>query len=178
MNRAPIAAGLGILLLASCASNKSKHDFPITFHAEGSAAEAPKLAFHDTAGDPPRTVYWRTLPEVTHQNIEAFFPFPAQEGDGSGAYFVMSTQGKLRLHNFTQTKQGELMLAMVNKQKNDVFWIEKPITDGILFVTQGISDEMLEHMREHYVELPERPGPREASDTEAAGYNIMDELAR
>ncbi|MGB2402982.1 MAG: hypothetical protein ACPIA7_06185 [Akkermansiaceae bacterium] len=130
-------------LLALCipadAAGKKAPPASISFHLEGSAAEAPKFAreFNTLAG----TRYFRKVPEVSSKNIQACSPFPADDDRTYGMVFKLNAQGSKRLNEVTTMHQGKLLLSLVNGQPLGVVRIDKPVTDGILVIWTGITQQ-------------------------------------
>ena len=132
---------LSLLLIPTLATASGKKTPPasISFHMEGSAAEAPKFArqFETLAG----MGYFRKVPEVSTKNITSFSPFPADDKKTYGIVFKLDTQGTKRLLEATTMNQGKLLLALVNGQPLGVVRIDKPVNDGMLVIWNGITQQ-------------------------------------
>ena len=128
-----------VLSLPAQASGKKTPPSSISFHLEGSAVEAPKFAreFNTLAG----AKYFRKVPEVSSKNIEACSPFPADDDLTYGIVFKLNTQGSKRLNEVTTMHQGKLLLSLVNGQPLGVVRIDKPVTDGILVIWSGVTEQ-------------------------------------
>ena len=128
-----------VLSLPAQASGKKTPPASISFHLEGSAVEAPKFAreFNTLAG----AKYFRKVPEVSSKNIEACSPFPADDDLTYGIVFKLNTQGSKRLNEVTTMHQGKLLLSLVNGQPLGVVRIDKPVTDGILVIWSGVTEQ-------------------------------------
>jgi len=137
------SALLLLILFALCipteAAGKKAPPASITFHLEGSAAEAPKFAreFNTLAG----ARYFRKVPEVSSKNVQACSPFPADDERTYGMVFKLNAQGSKRLTEITTMHQGKLLLSLVNGQPLGVVRIDKPVNDGILVIWTGITQE-------------------------------------
>lgn len=127
------------LCIPANAAGKKAPPASISFHLEGSAAEAPKFAreFNTLAG----TRYFRKVPEVSSKNIQACSPFPADDDRTYGMVFKLNAQGSKRLNEVTTMHQGKLLLSLVNGQPLGVVRIDKPVNDGILVIWTGITQQ-------------------------------------
>lgn len=123
--------------VAVSASGKKTPPASITFHMEGSAAEAPKFArkVRTLAGEK----YFRKVPEVATRDIVAFSPFPADDKTTYGLVFKLNKQAQRRLQAVTSANRGKLLLALVNGQAMGVVRIDKPVTDGMLVIWKGVT---------------------------------------
>ena len=132
---------LSLLLIPTLATASGNKAPPasISFHMEGSAAEAPKFArqFETLAG----MGYFRKIPEVSTRNIISFSPFPADDKKTYGIVFKLNEQGRKRLLEATTMNQGRLLLALVNGQPLGVVRIDKPVNDGTLVIWSGVTQQ-------------------------------------
>lgn len=121
------------------AGGKKTPPASITFHLEGSAAEAPKFARQviTLAGKK----YFRKIPEVSTKDIVAFSPFPADDKVSYGIVFKLNKQASRRLQSVTTEHREKLLLALVNGQAIGVVRIDKPVTDGMLVIWAGITQQ-------------------------------------
>jgi hypothetical protein len=121
------------------ASGKKTPPAAITFHMEGTAAEAPKFArkVRTLAGEK----YFRKVPEVSTRDIVAFSPFPADDKATYGIVFQLNKQASRRLFAATSNNRGKLLLALVNGQAMGVVRIDKPVNDGILVIWSGVTQQ-------------------------------------
>lgn len=146
-----------ILVLTAQAGGKKSPPASITFHLEGSVAEAPQFAraFNTLAGER----YFRKVPEISSKNIQSFSPFPADDERSYGLVFKLDEQGTRRLNEVTTMNQSKLLLSLVNGQPIGVVRIDKPVTDGILVVWSGITEQE--------IKLYDHIAPRIGEDTKA-----------
>ena len=150
---------ISLLLMPTLATASGKKTPPasISFHMQGSAAEAPKFArqFETLAG----MLYFRKAPEISTNNIVAFSPFPADDKNTYGIVFKLNEQGRKRLLEATTMNQGKLLLALVNAQPLGVVRIDKPVNDGKLVIWSGITQQE--------ISLYDRLAPRIGEDPKA-----------
>jgi len=130
-----------LLLLPTLATASGKKTPPasISFHLEGSAAEAPKFAREFTTIAGKR--FFRVVPEISSRNIVSFSPFPADDKRSYGIVFKLDNQGTKRLLEATLMNEGKLLLALVNGQPLGVVRIDKPVKDGILVIWSGVTEQ-------------------------------------
>ncbi|MFK7910732.1 MAG: hypothetical protein AB8F34_09015 [Akkermansiaceae bacterium] len=119
------------------ASGKKTPPASITFHIEGTAAEAPKFArkVRTLVGDK----YFRKIPEVSTKDIDSFSPFPADDKSTYGLVFKVNKQSAARLQAVTSNNRGKLLLALLNGQPMGVVRIDKPVSDGMLVIWSGVT---------------------------------------
>ena len=109
----------------------------VSFHMQGSQTDGPKMSLpQNVAGT---NVYFRLSPEISHNDIESFRPFPAEDGTSYGVLFKLSRTGAQRLSSVTNANQGRLMMARLNGRPIDVVTIDRPITDGVIVIWQGVT---------------------------------------
>lgn len=147
---------LAMVLLASPALAGGKKNPPasISFHMEGDAVEVPRFAreFNTLAG----VRYFRKVPEISSNHIVAFSPFPADDQRTYGLVFKLNGQGTKRLLEATTMNQGKLLLALVNGQPLGVVRIDKPVSDGMVVIWSGVTQQE--------IRLYDRMAPRIGED--------------
>ena len=130
---------LFILPVTVMASGKKTPAAAISFHMQGSPAEAPRFArkVKTLIGEK----YFRKVPEVSTKDIIEFSPFPADDNSTYGIVFKLSDPATRRLMATTTQNRGKLLLALVNGEALGVVRIDKPVTDGILVIWSGIKEQ-------------------------------------
>jgi hypothetical protein len=130
---------LFILSITANAAGKKTPPASISFHLEGSAAEAPKFAreFNTLAG----ARYFRKVPEINSKNIQACSPFPADDKRTYGMVFKLNAQGTKRLNEVTTMHRDKLLLSLVNGQPLGIVRIDRPVSDGVLVIWTGITQQ-------------------------------------
>jgi hypothetical protein len=91
-------------------------------------------------------MFFKILPEFSQENVVAFHPFPADNGNGQGVALQLEVRGKGNLEIATRTRQGEILLAMVNGKPVDYSQITRPVSDGLFTIWQGIPAEVIAEM--------------------------------
>lgn len=155
-----LLALLSPLLLGS----SRKPDFTITFHALASEMDPPKTMFpFDLNG---KRVFFKIVPEVSQQNITAFYAFPAEGGRGNGLTLQLDFRGRASLELVTRTRRDEYMLAMVNANPVDFVVLDQPVTDGIITIWQGVPDEVVKALEKKYPRIKKGAAPSMSKDME------------
>lgn len=160
MRRIPLfLLALTALALSSCQSGKTK--FTLSVHSESSEMESPRSIMPDLVGNPPRKIILARSPEFTQNNIAAYHSFPADNGNANGVALKLDFKGTQALELVTRMRQGEILRTLLNGRGVDYVVIDRPITDGIFTVWEGVPDEVIAEMKKKY---PPISGLRSSSD--------------
>lgn len=136
------------LVFTSCQTDKPT--FTLSVHSESSEMESPRSIMPDLIGNPPRKVILARSPEFSHSNIAAYHSFPADNGNGNGVALKLDFKGTQALELVTRMRQGEILRSIVNGRGVDYVVIDRPITDGIFTIWEGIADEVIAEMAKKY----------------------------
>ena len=128
------------LVFTSCQTDKPT--FTLSVHSEISEMESPRSIMPDLIGNPPRKVILARSPEFSHSNIAAYHSFPADNGNGNGVALKLDFKGTQALELVTRMRQGEILRSIVNGRGVDYVVIDRPITDGIFTIWEGVGDEV------------------------------------
>lgn len=109
----------------------------VTFHLQGEEGEGKKIAVPEMVAG--RQVFFRLAPEISHNNVAAFRPFPAEDGYSYGIVLQMNDVGRQRLASVTNANKGALLLARLNGRPLDVLKIDQGINDGFIVIWQGVT---------------------------------------
>ncbi|MFT4176636.1 MAG: hypothetical protein QM627_08250 [Luteolibacter sp.] len=135
-------AALLILVLfalapTSFAGGKRGEKSQVSFHMETEESDNPKMIFsYEVAG---KKRFFRRLPEVSLRDVTSFSPFPSDDGASYGLVFRLKPNAGNRLNAITSVNQGKWLVASVNGRFVDAVLIDKPVTDGLIVVWQGVS---------------------------------------
>jgi preprotein translocase subunit SecD len=136
MKRLILAVSL-FLIASVLAGGKKEQEMVVSFHLQGSESDGPKISVpQEVAG---QQVFFRMSPEISHNDIESFRPFPAEDGATYGVMFKLDRTGAQRLAAVTNANQGALMMARVNGRPLDVVKINDTVRDGLIVIWQGIT---------------------------------------
>jgi hypothetical protein len=147
LSHSPLFALL-VLLATSCESGKPK--FTLSVHSEGSDMDSPRSIMPDLVGNPPRKVILKRSPEFTQKNISAYQTFPSDSGNGSGVALRLDFKGAQALELVTRMRNGEILRTLLNGRPVDYVTIDRPITDGIFIIWEGVPDEVVAEMAKLY----------------------------
>lgn len=121
------------------ASGKPGEEPVVSFHIETEHAENPKMVFPVEAGG--KTRYFRRMPEIATRDIEAFRPFPGDDGANTyGIVFQLKKASAGRLANITNANNGRMLLAMANGRPVDMVVIDQQVDDGFIVIWKGITE--------------------------------------
>ena len=144
----PFLLALLALFFASCESGKPK--FTLSVHSEGSDMDSPRSIMPDVVGNPPRRVILKRSPEFTHKNIAAYQAFPSDTGNGSGVALRLDFKGAQALELVTRMRNGEILRTLLNGRPVDYVTIDRPVTDGIFIIWEGVPDDVVAEMAKLY----------------------------
>ena len=139
--RLPIFAALAMFAMCApaVAGGNAEEDPMVTFHIETEHAENPQLVFPIEAGG--KTRYFRRMPEIGTRDIQAFRPFPGDDGANTyGIIFQLKNNAAKRLHNITTANHGRMLLAMTNGRPVDMVRIDQPVDDGFIVIWKGVTE--------------------------------------
>ncbi len=138
------ASLLLVLLAPFLVSMSKKKSYSITFHSQASDNELPKSTFPiDLEG---QRMVFKIVPELSQVNVAAFHPFPSETNIGKGIALQMDTTGANTLEILTRTRSGEYLLALVDGKPADYVIMDRVISDGLITIWQGVSDEVIKEM--------------------------------
>ena len=142
----PLVAIL-LLLQAGCSTFKKDEKVLITVFSQGSDMDSPKSIFRRSVEG--REVILKVIPEFTHKSIIAFHPFPAEDGT-YGVSLKLDFKGANALEIVTRTRQGEMLVSMVNGAIVDYVTIDGIVNNGIFTIWRGLPEELIKVMEEEY----------------------------
>ena len=143
-----LALGLtiGFTGCGSFESLSKKPKFTVSFHSQAGEAESPRSIFrYQMPGRSSPTIFKR-VPEFTQENVAAFHAFPASNGNGYGVTLRLDFRGTNALDLMTRTRTGEVALAVVNGSPVDYLTIDRPVSDGVVTIWEGVTEPVLKLM--------------------------------
>ncbi len=142
---------LALFSLASCANLNKKPKFTLTFHTQGTDMDSPRSVFpYPLPGEGGRRVIMKWMPEFSQENISAYQPFKADNGNGHGAMFKLDFRGANALNMVSSTQHGQIILTLLNGKPIGHLVLDRPSGDGIITVWEGIPDSVLAFMAKKY----------------------------
>jgi hypothetical protein len=140
------------LILTGCGAltGIEKPKFTISFHTQGTDMDSPRSIFRQVIPGHQSATVFKLVPEITQHNIAAFKSFPAPSGNENGVMLRLDFRGSNALDLVTRTRTGETMLTMVNGHAVDYVTIDKPVSDGVITIWEGIPDSIIAEMTKKY----------------------------
>lgn len=151
-----LVLGLIVLSLTAPVSAMSrKSSFTLSFHAQSSDMESPRSIFRYSIPGHSQPLVFKRVPEISHTNIAAYHDFPTPNGNGRGISLRLDFRGTGALELVTRTRRGEVLLAMVNGTPVDYLTIDKPVSDGIITIWEGVPDSVVEAIKKKHPAIKE-----------------------
>lgn len=145
-----------ILLTPLLVSMGKKEDFTISFHSQGAENDMPKTIFPMVLDG--RSLLFKTLPEITHNNISAFHSFPSATGD-YGVTLQLDFRGANNLELLTRTKHGEYLLALINGKPVDYVVMDQVVSNGMITIWQGVPENIVKALEKKYPHITSKSPP-------------------
>jgi hypothetical protein len=147
---------LAVVCLAAPASGMSrKPKFTLSFHAQGSDMESPRSIFRYAIPGHAHPLVFKRVPEITHGNIAAYHDFPTPNGNGRGLSLRLDFRGTGALEMVTRSRRGEVLLAMINGSPVDYLTIDKPVSDGIITIWEGVPETVIAEIKKKHPPIKE-----------------------
>ena len=137
-----------IALLAVCpglsahASGKKGDETGVTFHLQADESDSPKMTFPQLTNG--TNLVFRRSPEIHTKDIQAFNPFPSQDGEGYGAVIQLKPHAKNRFSAISHESVNRWMVARVNGRIVDAVLIDRQVNDGFMVIWKGIGAAEIE----------------------------------
>ena len=146
---------LAFAMLTPCLMGMSrKTQFTISFHLQATGDEPPKMRVPMTIEG--REMYFRLIPEISHENISGFYPFPSEDGTSKGLAIRLDAHGRNQLDILSHAEDGQYLVAVVNGKPVDYMVLDKWVTDGVITIWKGVPDDVIKWMEKKYPRL--KPG--------------------
>ena len=165
-----------VVALCSCgdqagAAGRKKRDptIAIRFHVEVTESD-PTFATKVKVGDPPREITVEKLASISELDIASFYPYKAADGTYS-AVLKLDDHGTVTLQTLSEESRGRSLVAAVGGRPVAVFTIDKPVTDGIVFIPRGLTEDNIKQMGASFDLLGKdyepKKGKKESADAAA-----------
>jgi hypothetical protein len=132
-----------IALLPMLVGFSHKPKFTISFHAQADEEDVRKTMFPMQIEG--RQLLFKIVPEISQQNIVAFHPFDADNGE-KGVALQLDFRGRGALEMVTRTQRGQFLLAMINGKPVDYVVLDQVIDNGLITIWRGATDELVKEM--------------------------------
>ncbi len=143
-----LAVGLAGERARAAGRKKRDPSIAVRFHAQTTTTD-PTFAAKVTAGDPPRELYVEKIPSISERDIASFYPYQATDGTFS-ATFQLDPHGRATLESMSLEKRGMFIVAAVNGRPVTLLSVDKPITDGVIFIPRGLTLADIHHLGESF----------------------------
>lgn len=133
---------LSLLLLLPFLAGMAKKStsLSVTFHVETSQQDTGAFSIPVQLRSLNREAYVEKMPSITEREIAAIYPFPASDGT-LGCVFKLDNHGRIWLDTLSIEKRGMAMIAMVNGRIVCDMLIDKRVSDGIITIPFGLTDQ-------------------------------------
>jgi hypothetical protein len=145
----------GLCLFSTLACGMSGQRFAISFHSQAGDMDNPRSIFRwQLPGRSSPTVF-KKVPEFTHKDIAAFHSFRSEDGQSNGVTLRLDFRGTSALEMVTRTRRGEVLLAMINGTPVDYLTIDKPVSDGIITIWEGVPETVIAEIKKKHPPIKE-----------------------
>jgi hypothetical protein len=154
-----VCVALLLAVSADAMASGKRKPLLMSVHLETDGTEGPQFSFPIPVpgSDTPR--HFRKSAEVTDREVEWFYLFPADNGNGYGAAFKLNSVGTNRLEYVSSSNQGRHLLVAVHPAVSSFVLIDKVISDGIVVVWEGLTETHIAQLREYHQERTPAPTP-------------------
>ena len=146
------------LCLLTAGTKKKKDEITIRFHAEANRMDSEKFAQPVELKYPPRQAYIQRVPAISERQIKSMYPFQAADGTW-GCAFQLDPSGRLALEVMSTENRGSSVVVFIGTklgahQVVDMK-VDKPITDGIVTIPQGMTEMEIEALKKKFPPMPQ-----------------------
>jgi len=124
--------------LALAGGKKEAPNITVRIHAEGLEREGPLFVAPVDLTYPKKRIYIRKVPIITEKDIDAIFPFRANDGS-LGCTFKLDSNGRQKVEEHTVSERDEIVVALINGRVGSAMVSKKPIRDGVVTIPSGFS---------------------------------------
>lgn len=144
------------LLALSFLGMAKKQLVSVRFHVEANARDGEPFSVPAKFSNPPRDGFVERIPIVSERDVKAIYPVPAQDGS-FGCVFKLDPHGSINLQTISTQRRGASIVAVVSTKSGthqviDMI-IDKPITDGIIFVPRGFTELEMQALSQQFPTL-------------------------
>ena len=162
MNFRPLLAPLLALALLGMAKAPT---CSIRFFITANPRDTNTFAATVQVGNPPRTIYINRIPAITELDVAAAYPFQAADGT-LGCALKLNFRGTLRLDTLSLEDRGKPLVCVVNGRVITAMLIDRRISDGIIFVSSGLTPAEVGIIRKQFPIMGEKKGAGKRSASE------------
>ena len=135
----PVAIFLSLGTSVALGSGHKKRDpsIAIRFYAQVYAFD-PSFTAKVTIGNPPREIVIEKIASISERDIASFYPYRASDGSYS-VVIQLDRHGSATLEAVSAQKIGLVLIASVSGRLTAALKVDKPISDGIIFIPSGLT---------------------------------------
>ncbi len=142
---------LALLFMAS----SGKPPLSVRFHSTANPVEGEPFVMKIMVPNPPREVTIHKVPEISEQDIIAIYPFSAPDGT-MGCSFKLDAHGGIGLGTLSVDRRGSILVALVNGRVVTAMMIDRPVTDGIITISSGLTAQEIVMLQQKFRTLGQK----------------------
>lgn len=144
-----IAIGLlAFTALTSPALAKQRHCI-LRFHTAANAHDTDVFSTQLRSRFTGKPVVIEKTPTISEHDVAAFYPYPAKDGT-FGVLLQLDDHGKLALDTLSVERRGSALFVFVNGRPLTELQIDRRISDGKIYIPDGLTNADLELMRKDW----------------------------
>lgn len=143
---------LAVLAFAFVAMAKKPPAVTVRFHSETNPNDTSVFGMEVQLSNPPRKAFVSKIPDISERDIAAIYPFPAADGT-MGCAFKLDVHGSLALETLSRDKIGKVLVGVVNGRQVINMVIDKPVTDGIITIQNGLAPSEIALLQKEFSTL-------------------------
>lgn len=140
---------LPILALALMGFAKKTPQAIVRFHTEANARDTQTFATPVILHNPPRQTYIQKVAVISERNILGYYPFEATDGT-MGVVFKLDELGRIQLEALSLDHRGSSLVAFVNGRQVIDLIIDKRVSDGIITIPNGLSQDDMKRFKKDF----------------------------
>jgi len=140
----------------------SKPKQTIRFHTEANANGSPSFTLSAKLPDSSQNISISKAAEISEGDVVAIYPFPAANGT-MGCALKLDEHGLIALDTLSQEYRGGLLIGFYNGRPVTAMQIDRRITDGIIYIRQGILPQEIELLKKSFPVIGEKKQKKSAS---------------
>ena len=134
---ATLLLGLGTSAALGSGSKKRDPTIPNRFYGQVLSFD-PTFTAKIKIGTPPREVIIEKIPSISERDVASFYPYRAADGSYS-VVLQLDGHGTAVLEALSAQRLGLLIIASVGGRLTASLQVDKPISDGIIFIPYGLT---------------------------------------
>lgn len=152
-----------VIGLSSFGMGRKDASVAVRFHVEANPRDGESFVIRAKFHNPDRDGHVGKMPLVTEKDIESIYPVAA--GDGTyGCAFKLDRHGAISLETLSRESRGLTMVAIISSKAGAhqfaEMLIDRPISDGIIYVRKGLSEGDIEELQRSYPTMGEKTSKR------------------